>query len=180
MENNAMKIQSFKMKKLLSLMLAFAVLIGLVSIRSAHAQDCRQEQSVINSANPFNNTGLGGHVNKHIFTMPAPNIPGNSALNATMYNTVPNWNSLWRGYRNAAIVAPQCAAAAAVGTTFGANINPAALPVNARVSGYDCTAVDPNNNTQCTTLANQFVPANYRFVYRRTANGWIILTAYPQ
>jgi len=174
-----MAMKSFKVKKFLSLTLAFAVLMGLVSIRSAHAQDCRLDQNVVNSANPFLNTGMGGHINKHIFTMPAPNIPGNSALNATMYNTVPNWNSLWRGYRNAAIAAPQCPAVGGPATVVS-NAGPGVLPPNAQVAGFDCTAVAPGNNTQCTTIANQFVPGNYRFVFRRTGNGWIILTAYPQ
>jgi hypothetical protein len=179
MGNDAMEITRFKMKKFRPLVLLLAGLMGLVSISSAYAQDCRLDPNVNNSANPFLNTGMGGHLNKHIFTMPAPNIPGNSALNATMFNTVPNWNSLWRGYRSAVIVAPQCPPAAGP-ATVPSNAGPGALPANAQVDGYDCTAVDAGNNTQCTTIANQFVPGNYRFVFRRTVNGWVVLTAYPQ
>ncbi len=175
-----MATKSFKVKKFLSLTLAFAVLMGLVSIRSAHAQDCRQLQSVIDSADPFRNTGMAGHINKHIFAAQAPHLVNNSALNATMYRTIPNWNSLWGTYQNANILnPPQCPALGAV-NPFHDDIAPNALPARGQVNGHDCTAVDGNNHTQCTTLANQFAPSNYRFVFAWRGGQWIILTAYPR
>lgn len=170
-----MAIKSFKVKKFLSLTLAFAVLIGLVSIRSAHAQDCRTLPSVVASAVSAANNGMQGHINKHIFQAVAPALPGNSAMGATLYDPVADWNAVWTAYQAVPMApAPNC----------GANHNNVAAPAVLApliVNGHTCTAVSPLNNTQCTTLAAAgFPPTDHMVVFAWRGGQWIILTAYPR
>ena len=171
-----MAMKSFKLKKLLSLTLAFAVLLGLVSIRSAHAQDCRTLPSVIASAVSGANNGMQGHINKHIFQAVAPALPGNTAMGATLYDPVADWNTTWAAYQVVPMApAPQCVAGGAANVA-----HPAVLaPLN--IAGHTCTAVNPVNNTQCTAMAaNIFDPTDHMVVFAWRGGQWIILTAYPR
>ena len=176
MENKAMATKSFKVKKFLSLTLAFAVLIGLVSSPSAYAQDCRAIASVVASAVSGANNGMQGHINKHIFQAVAPNLPSNSAMGATLYDPVADWNAVWGAYQASPMApAPQCVAGGA------ANVAQPAVLAPLIVNGHTCTAVSPANNTQCTALAaNAFAPTDHQVVFAWRGGQWIILTAYPR
>lgn len=170
-----MAIKIFKVKRFLSLMIVFAVLTGLVSIRTANAQDCRTLPSVIASAVSGANNGMQGHINKHIFQAVAPALPGNSAMGATMYDPVADWNTAWAAYQAVPMApVPNC----------GANHNNVAAPAvlaPLNIAGHTCTAVDPVNNTQCTAMAaNTFDPTDHMVVFAWRGGQWIILTAYPR
>jgi hypothetical protein len=160
MENKVMATKVFKVKKFLSLTLAFAVLIGLVSSQSAHAQDCRTVASVVASAVSGANNGMQGHINKHIFQAVAPALPGNSAMGATLYDPVADWNAVWNAYQAVPMApVPNC----------GANHNNIAAPAVLApliVNGHTCTAVLLANNTQCTAMAaNVFAPTDHMVVF---------------
>lgn len=175
MANKAMATKSFKVKKFLSLTLAFAVLMGLVSIRSVHAQDCRTLPSVIASAVSGANNAMEGHLNKHISNAMAPDIPNNSAMGATMYGPVADWDAAWDAYLMAHLEPfPNC------GENHNNVVVHSGLDLQ-NIHAHTCTEVEPDNITQCRRMnAIVYDPVLHTVIFAWKGNRWIILTAYPR
>ena len=166
-----MKATRFKIKNFLSVTLMCAVLMGFVSIRTAHAADCRTILSVIESANPYANKRMGGHLNKHIFTMQA-SLSNSNATTATLYKQVDDWLAIWDAYRqDTTVTAPNCLAA---------KVDPKVI-LKPIVRGHNCLTHDPLNKTQCSKLdPKDFKPVKHAFVFKKVNGKWIILSAFPK
>ncbi|MEL6628250.1 MAG: hypothetical protein AAFQ83_03060 [Bacteroidota bacterium] len=134
---------------------------------------CRTITSVLQSADPSQNTKMGGHLTQHIYGLVPP--PGKSQAGKTLFEAKGKFLDVWKRYLNSPRItnpvncsrkqAQQSISLSLLGLDY--------------LGAYACTEADHNG---VATKYNSYMADSvfFGFVYDNKSKMWILNTAFPE